>query len=358
MVQLKNRFAEAYNNTDSYSARDKDKGIAKGSLVVDGYDYGKNFSDADQVKYDLYLKSLEFDNNKDMLDYVNAYNSPQAQVQRMHQAGLNPDLQGINADTASALQTSSPSSPAGASHVDTVSKYTNIAQQFFELIPQAISIYQSIRGGFQQLDMNQLELINSRDSIAQREIGKQLTLDDLNRIDAIPSLSYKHLPKRQQRHIERQVSSYLDDFRSRNHAKNFVYRARAGAETARQDYLNLLGKYGFDVNDDAFVKVIKSFNEVISKASKSKSNFDNSYYSKKDGSSLADTENKEVSKRGKVADNDAFADLMSKANSLIDSDDKSDKVGGYIMYILLGLLNNASFTHSSGPNGSSNSFGL
>lgn len=340
MVQVKNRFAEAYLNSSPNQAQDEK--VRRKDTVINGINYGREWSQGDQAHYDLYLKSLEFDNNMDMLNYVNEYNSPQAQAQRMRAAGLNPDLQSINADTASPIQTTAPSAPNGVSHVDTVSKYANIAQQFFELIPQAISTYQSIRGGFQQLNMNDLQLLNTSDSIAQREISKQLTFDQLNRPEVTPKLSYQHLPKRQQRRIERQVSSYLDDFNSRHYAKNFVYRARAGAETARQDYLNLLGKYGFDVNDEAFVKVIKSFNEVLSNASKTKAEYDNSYYSQKDGVSLANTENKEVSKRGKVADNDVFADLMSKANSLIDSKDTSDKVGGYIMYILLGLMKSKS----------------
>lgn len=341
-MALTNRFANAYNNTDSYSPRNKAEGIKKGSLVVDGYDYGKNWSDADQVKYDLYLKSLEFDNNVDMIDYINQYNSPAAQVARLRDAGLNPNLQSIDAGTAEGQTTSAPSAPQGMSNIDRTQKVTTIAQQFLELIPQAIQLYQSIQGGFLDLDQKAIGVTSGIDQIAQTELGKQLDIQDLNNPKVVPKISIAHLPKRLQKRIENQYHTYIEDFRHRDLARSFIYKSKLSGETPRQDYLGLLSKYGYDVNDDAFVKVLKAFNQVIAGSTKAHSQYDKDYYSKKNGTKLAETENKEVEKRGKVADNDVYADLMSKANELIDSKEKSDKVGGYIMYLLLGLLKSRS----------------
>lgn len=318
---------------------------------------GTDWSENDQLGYDLLMKSMDYQYQADLLNYQNEYNSPLEQVKRDREAGINSDLQQISSTPSASSSASAPSTQLneGAERQRSLS----IAKSFFDVLPQAVSMYTQMKSSIVDSQMKQVDLARSVDALARHEIGTQFTLDDLNSSISLPAPELSHYrSKRLRQAISDRIFRYVYDGSDRSLAKGIVYDARHSAERHRQDFLGLLGNYGFSIDDDTFVGVLREFNDVLFGSQKSANKDKMEYHDNRDSASLADTENKEVRKRNLEADNDILADILSRSNRLMKSDKAGDKLKGGLLFFICFLMQNASISRSFGPNGNTTSFGF
>lgn len=318
---------------------------------------GIDWSENDQMGYDLLMKSMDYQYQADLLNYQNEYNSPLEQSKRMRLAGINPDLQQFTSTPSASSTASAPGTQLneGAERQRTLS----IAKSFFDVLPQAVSMYTQMKSSIVDSQMKQVDLARSIDALARHEIGTQFSLDDLNTTTNLPTPDLSHYRgKRLRKAISDRIFRYVYDGSDRSIAKGLVYDARHGAERNRQDFLGLLGNYGFSLDDDTFIGVLREFNDVLYGSQKSANTDKKQYHDTRDFEKLADTENKEVNKRNLEADNDILADILSRSNKLMKSDKAGDKLKGGLLFFICFLMQNASVSRSIGPKGNTTSFGF
>lgn len=323
-----NVYLNAYGNSNPY---DED-----GNSIIGGQDYGRKWTEGDQAVYDLYLKSLEYESALDVMEYNNKYNSMASQVQRAHAAGKNPDFMNIGNEPSRGSAPSAPSAPVGKPFSDTVTQYGNLAQQFLQLLPQAISIYSQVKGSLQDIEIKDLQIDKMIQDDALTFLSDNVESDWLS---SQPGTKYYKSPpvlsdafvgdfsrmrygntrngrKRQER-FNKALSYYVTG--NMESLRNAIYSKKSSAAARRSEFVKFLGEYGYDVSDDVFVSTIKGFNEVMRNAEKSK-----------------------ASKESKKNSNTILADMFGQAQKLIQSDKNWDKAGGYIMYLVLSLMSNNS----------------
>lgn len=318
---------------------------------------GTDWSENDQIGYDLLMKSMDYDYQAALLNYQNEYNSPVEQVKRMREAGLNPDLQSVSNTPSASSSATAPSTQLneGAERARNMS----IAKSFFDVLPQAVSMYTQMKSSIIDSQMKQVDLARSIDALARHEIGTQFTLEDLNTTTNLPTPDLSHYRgKRLRQAISDRIFRYVYDGSDRSIAKGIVYDARHSAERNRQDFLGLLGSYGFSLDDDTFIGVLREFNDVLYGSQKSANADKKEYHDTRDFGKLADTENKEVDKRNLEADNDILADILSRSNKLMKSDKPADKLKGGLLFFICFLMQNLSVSRSFGPKGATTSFGF
>lgn len=318
---------------------------------------GIDWSENDQLGYDLLMKSMDYEYQADLLNYQNEYNSPLEQSKRFREAGINPDLQQFSSTPSASSSASAPSTQLneGAERQRTIS----IAKSFFDVLPQAVSMYTQMKSSIVDSQMKQVDLALSVDALARHEIGTQFTLDDLSSTISLPAADLSHYrSKRLRRAISDRIFRYVHDGSDRSIAKGIVYDARHGAERHRQDFLGLLSNYGFSLDDDTFIGVLREFNDALFGSQKSANKDKKEYHDTRDFASLAETENKEVGKRNLEADNDILADILSRSNRLMKSDKAGDKLKGGLLFFICFLMQNASVSRSIGPKGNTISFGF
>lgn len=279
-------------------------------------------------------------------EMYNKYNSPAAQVEQMRAAGLNPDLQGISPQGMSAPQASIPNT-GGLSQRQSI----NFAKEALTLLPQAISIYTGMKGSLLTLESQELNLLKGADEIAKGEIGRQFTIEMLNDPTSVPLADLSHIKNNKFRgRVADAISRYTFDFRNRAQAKGFVYNANKFGESERQGFLGLLGNFGYSVDDDTFVGIIKDLNDITKGLDKVRAEKETEYYNNINLANKAGMENSQWSMEQTKADNDLYTSLLEKASGLMDSENKGERIRGTILYILA-LLTQLSPSFSHTPKG-------
>lgn len=319
--------------------------------------HGVAWDENDQIGYDLLMKSMDYRYQSDLLNYQNEYNSPEQQAIRMRQAGINPDLVGTANNPSATSSASAPSTQLKGG--DVVARNIGIAKDFINVIPQAFQIYEQMRSLGQTSSLRDIEILKGIQSIGDSEVSRQFTLDDLKSAVSMPQADLTHINnKKLRRRVDDYIFSLVSDASNRDYAQSLVYDKKRSAESNRQGFLKLLGEFGYNIDDKLFVDVLREFNDVIFGEKKSVSKYNKSYHDSLDGSQQAATENKQLEKAEKVAENDMMAELMKRANKKFDSGDAKEQIIGAIMFIGLSLIQNSSFGVSSGPKGRSMNFGF
>lgn len=295
---------------------------------------GHSWSENDQMGYDLLMKQMDYDYQADLMNYQNQYNSPAEQAKRLREAGINPDLQQIQNQPSASSSASAPTTQLneGAEFARNLS----IARDVLQSLPSAIQMYQQIESNNLDLSLKDLRVADEADKIARREIGKQLTLDDLKDKFSNPHLNLNGYSKRMQKRIQTEIDNYVWDVNNREVARGIVYDAKKDAEAKRQGYLDILGRHGFSLDDDVFLGIIKEVNTAIHDANKGRLDYEKDYYNSASGTSKGQAEKSQYELSKKKSDNDIAATLFQKANELMDSKDSKDQLKGGLLYI--GLL--------------------
>lgn len=303
------------------------------------------------------IKAREWDAAYALMLDERDYSSYANQAKLMREAGLNPDLLGVDS-AGGAGNMDSPSSNPVHSDGPRTSEMLNAFSSIIQALPQAIGIYNQIRTGGQQFQLNEIALEKSADDLARLEIGRQVSLDDLNDKFSVPLVDISGYSPRVRRRLGRQIENYLFDANNRDLARGFVYEHRGSSERFRQGYLDLLATYGFSTDDNVFLGVLKELKEGITNFEKSKRKYDTDYLQNMDGAAVANSDMASYKKQQSESENTLYSDLLSRANKLTESDDLGDQAKGYIMWLLLSLAPNFGVSFSSGPKGRTNTFGF
>lgn len=294
------------------------------------------------------------------------YNSPANQAQRMREAGVNPDLIGVDnvaGDSPSLSPMTSPAAPAGQTPQEMRMQKTNqamgIAKQFLDILPQAVSMFNSINSTSLDNSLKRAQIGDFASDIALKDLTSIFKPEDFARVSASGKPedlfssdnmdSFEHLAdrfsmsygKRNSKYYRHAIRRLMDDWDGE--LKSAVYEKHFGASSNRKNFLDVLGSFGFDLDDDTLVGVIREFNSVV---------YDNA--KKRNANTKKSLENE-----SKGLDNDAMLSLMSKANTLMDSDKRGDQIKGGILYFVAVLLQSRlSFSSSDNKYGNSTSFNL
>lgn len=253
-------------------------------IILGGRDYGRRWNDFDQPMYDLYLKSLEFDQNRMLQLDERRYNSPVEQVARMRAAGLNPDLQSISPDQSPSMSMTSPVAPAGESNTDRAVKIAGLAQDFLSLLPQAVNLVNSIQGGIMNVQNMKYKQLQDGSSLAREDFLNSITSDWFDKdgkllpdvrdnIQRYVSTSAHVFPEHASRKPTRFEKAYWNELdrlvnSSSESLKDMRYGKGFSAESNRQNFLSLLGAHGANLNDDSLVKILREYNKIVFEADK------------------------------------------------------------------------------------------
>lgn len=119
-----------------------DKGLIK-ERIINGQSFGKKWDDADAALLNLMSQSAQNDFQLSLIADERAYNSPLQQVNRMRQAGINPDLQNIDSGNTSV---GSPGSAPTATGAPATNFVRDVLPQLPSLLNTAIGVYSQIQG--------------------------------------------------------------------------------------------------------------------------------------------------------------------------------------------------------------------
>lgn len=271
---MKNLYGQAAQGYDGSSSK----------INIGGTYYGRNWNEEDQAHYDLFLKSLEFDQNRMLQLDEREYNSPAAQAARMREAGLNPDLQGISPDQSPSMSITAPTAPAGESRTDRALKIAGIAKDFLSLLPQAVNLVNSVQGGIMNVQNMRFDQLTKGSSLAREDFLNSITSDWFDKegnllpdvrdnISKYVSTSAHVFPESASRKPTRYEKSYWNELErlinsSRESIKEMRYDKGYGAESRRHNFLSLLGAHGANLNDDDLVEILREYNEVVYEADK------------------------------------------------------------------------------------------
>lgn len=271
---MKNLYGEAARGYDGSTSK----------INLGGTYYGRTWSEEDQAHYDLYLKSLEFDQNRMLQLDERRYNSPVQQVARMREAGLNPDLQSISPDQSPSMSMTSPAAPAGQSDTDRAVKIGGLAQDFLSLLPQAVNLVNSIQGGIINVQNMKFSQLNEGSKVAREDFLNSITSDWFDKdgqllpdvrdnISRYVSTSAHIFPGSAPRKPTRFEKAYWNELQrlvnsSNESLKDMRYGRGFSAERNRQNFLSLIGAHGANLNDDSLVKILREYNEIVFEADK------------------------------------------------------------------------------------------
>lgn len=358
---MANVYTKAVSNSNP-SWRKKPTDNSRGDTIIDGINYGHNWTSGDQAVYDLYLKSLEYDTNMEFWQKnydaereARDYNSPANQAQRMREAGVNPDLIGVDnvaggSPTLSPM--SSPAAPVGQTPQDLRLQKTNqavgIAQTILEAIPAGIQLYTSSKSALQGIESNELGMRDRIKNDALDFLGGYIDTDYLNPRD---DKDYPHPPilsdpfvsdyasKRygnSKRGMRRQKqfndALYTLVMGNREELRNAVYSRKFQSENSRSGFLGLLSQYGWNADDRVMVDIIKELNTFKGEMEKYMSKFNKDYYSTANGSTKGTSENSSWKRSQTLYDNSPLANLFSSADKYLNSDKRGDSIKGCILY--------------------------
>lgn len=203
------------------------------------------WSKQDQALFNTSMAEAQWLAELSLMDYQNEYNTPVAQAQRMREAGLNPDLLGVEQGGTSA-DGSAPGAvaPEGSNPLD-------IAGNIFSIFSTAVSVangLMSFKSASEAVNSQVIDNVNKVDGFATSFLVDQLSPDsfssdgqllDDKKFDII-SNSRSWAQKRygfNSRMSKRFEDSVLRKIESPDFTKQF-YETMNKSEEFRQDYLS------------------------------------------------------------------------------------------------------------------------
>lgn len=285
------------------------------------------------------------DDEREYQEYIyNKYNSPSAQVAQMRDAGLNPDMQNISSEGFSPNPATSPS-PSSPSMV---SGQTPLALDIFMMLPKVVSMVSSISSSFISNASANLSLDKQFEDMAFQDALDMFTPDDI--VDGVIQYD-KSFPNNEHTAFDRRMFDFASEGISKRRQKryirefdnlvngsssrlvNAIYARHASGASERSRFINFLGQYGFNMPDKEFATVIRDLNKIMYDTDKASGEYTQANIKSKAGTKF-------------------------KSSGMQHIENREYFVG--ILEYFLGMFLDGQFhaSRSSGPKGSSNSFGF
>lgn len=120
------------------------------------------WSKQDQALFNTSMAEAQWLAELSLMDYQNEYNSPQAQAQRMREAGLNPDLLGVEQGGTSADGTApGAAAPDGSNPMDVANTILNITSTAFSLTSGLMTGALSVFNGLADYDAKNIANVSA-----------------------------------------------------------------------------------------------------------------------------------------------------------------------------------------------------
>lgn len=217
-------------------------------------------------------------------EYWDKYNSPTAQVKAAQQAGINPDLQGLDGSQVSPTSSAMGSSPDAGS-----APYQMPAMDFVGTFAQMASMFQQIESTSLDNDMKREQIRSSvlpdvLDFAAQH-YNPKMTSDDLS----VDVFHRKYLrsyfrSRGMSKSLSKTAANMFDTLNPKDIIKSY-FDKDTGMNKSRTDNFTLTGDSLFsDDNDEmksnfkTFSKAIADFNKLLRDAQSAKANYDQTFY--------------------------------------------------------------------------------
>lgn len=216
--------------------------------------------------------------------YWNEYNSPTAQVKAAQQAGINPDLQGLDGSQVNPAIASMGSSPDAGS-----APYQMTAMDFVGTFAQMASMFQQIESASLDNDMKREQIRSSvlpevLDFAAQN-YNPDMTSDDLN----VQVFHKKYLrdyfrSRGMSKSLSKTAANMFDTLNPKDIIKSY-FDKDTGMNKSRTDNFTITGDSLFSDDNDTmksnfktFSKAIADFNKLLRGAQSAKAEYDESFY--------------------------------------------------------------------------------
>lgn len=271
-----------------------------------------NFTPEDEADFNRQMAQAQTLAELDIMEYQNFYNSPEQQAIRMRQAGLNPDLQGIENHSSAGASAGTAVAPQGTESINIA---TSAASTVFSAFNTAMSVVhgmQSFRMAQEDLASQKIDNVNKMDGFALSFLlgsdvfpksfaSKDLLLDDIeSRSVDIISSAYDFgrktygFNRRQARIFQDSVMRSIKDPRF---VEN-LYASLNSAEKDRQEYISQTTGDLYDQQDatmrimlDEVIRLQNSLFKQSLNTSRYRSMYDQELYQNLDASSFADSQN-------------------------------------------------------------------
>lgn len=271
-----------------------------------------NFTPEDEADFNRQMAQAQTLAELDIMEYQNFYNSPEQQAIRMRQAGLNPDLQGIENHSSAGASAGTAVAPQGTESINIATSAASTVFSAFNTAMSVVQGMQSFRAAQESLASQQIDNVNKMDGFALSFLlgadvfpksfaSKDLLLDDIeSRSVDIISSAYDFgrktygFNRRQARIFQDSVMRSIKDPRF---VEN-LYASLNSAEKDRQEYISQTTGDLYDQQDatmrimlDEVIRLQNSLFKQSLKTSRYRSMYDQELYQNLDASSFADSQN-------------------------------------------------------------------
>lgn len=300
-----NYYGELGNYKGDFSGGTQAKN-PKNNIVIGGVSFGRNWTDSDAAA----LQHMQLQASIDQQLAEREYNSPAAQVQRMRQAGINPDMQSFdNGNGSISAGVGSPSGQPASSRTQVI---MHGVQSMVEMIPQAVEVVQRFQATRLSLEKSNTELDNLAEQIAIERQARVPYSAISGEDDSIyPIFTGDISDKRFRKRIESAAKRYSP---TSPEVANAWWNRQSLPYSGRSTYAHAFGKGSGKESDSVFIDAVHELYkaerdalESSHKSKKSQSDFSTDYYDAKDGSVIGSAEtqsavNSSLQELGKVLD--------------------------------------------------------
>lgn len=203
----------------------------------------------DEARFNSEMANQEWLNNLELIDYQNWYNSPEQQAIRMRQAGINPDLQGVQSSPSAGASAPKVSSPSGTNNIETGMQ---LAGAFLQTISVGHKLVEGVTKSVGNMINNNMQLSDSifaglgqfLSNVAPKGVPVLNEQGDLVEASSsiLDSASLKAFESRFPRGRSRKLArDFLTAFQDSDYHKNLWYGMRGTTEDKRKHLLSWLG---------------------------------------------------------------------------------------------------------------------
>ena len=287
-------------------------GLATGSSAANGLFgfLGNLYNNSQQRKLyeQQYQDSIDFYNMQMQDQWAmwranNAYNSPAAQAQRLREAGINPDLQGVENVGSDMPSAPTPNVPQQG--------YTPLSEQVFAVLPNILEVAERL----QQLDANNIAIDKSFNGLVDDYLMNLPMSIDFNAVlngdeDAVKAIGgrlWDTLPAMSKSRKQLFAKKLYSRIRNPEFLKRY-YSALTGAGDSVFDLENLTGNPLFSGTGTAS-KDLSDFLQLVNQVDKYTMQYNRDYYASADGTIAGEASN---------VGNEATIQSKGNVNELID----------------------------------------
>lgn len=313
------------------------------------------FTKEDEARYSREMAQAQTLADIEIMKYQNEYNSPVAQAQRMREAGINPDLNGIDNMGSADASAASGASPAGSNPTETMS---NVVTSAFDAFGLALNVCQGLmnfQSAQESIQSQKIDNVLKMDSFAMDYLLGTLTPDSFNedgslgddrRTSIISSASgfAKKIYGWNNRQSKRFTDSVVRAMNNPRFVENF-YRSMNSGESSRQSYLAQTTGDMYSMQDRTMRILLDELIREKNKAMKSgyrrqsfMNYYDADFYGALDPGSFAERQNiQNVSESAEMRSELYSKSFYYNLNKKLNSDYRNGNILSGILSSLLGF---------------------